>query len=527
MNSNYPSGSVLPVAIIGAGPIGLAAAAHLHERGIKFVVLEAGSAVGSAMREWSHVRLFSPWSYNIDPAAERMLRSTGWVPPVPSVHPTGGEILAHYLTPLGNVPQLAPHLRFEARVTGITRLGRDKLKADAGRYEALFRIRFETAIGEEEILARAVIDATGTWRTPNPLGSEGIPARGEHGLRAAVRYGIPDVLNRERARYAGRRVLVAGSGHSAFNILLDLVKLTEAEPATTITWVVRRDRVNALFGGGERDKLAARGALGSAVRRLVESGQIRIEMSFQADAVEQGRNGIVVRAGDRVAGPVDEIIVATGFRPDFSFLSELQLGLDPTVESTPTLAPLIDPNLHSCGTVRPHGYAELSHPEKGFYIVGMKSYGRAPTFLMRTGYEQVRSIVAELAGDREAAERVELVLPETGVCSLQRTSDDEAACCGEQSQVDPSIEPKTAGGCHGDDKRSSDCARKAAEVAAAADAPAGCCGGAPVVNSEACCRRDEAAKAAGQDGCGCGDGEASSAAPESTSELATAERCGR
>jgi glycerol uptake facilitator-like aquaporin len=115
---------------------------------------------------------------------------------------------------------------------------------------------------------------------------------------------------------------------------------------------------------------------------------------------------------------VDRVAGATGFRPNLSFLSELRLSLDPAVQATPALAPLIDPNLHSCGTVRPHGEAELRHTaEPGFWIAGMKAYGRAPTFLMATGYEQVRSIAAHLAGDAEAARRVELVLPPTGVCS--------------------------------------------------------------------------------------------------------------
>jgi hypothetical protein len=77
--------------------------------------------------------------------------------------------------------------------------------------------------------------------------------------------------------------------------------------------------------------------------------------------------------------------------------------------------------VHSCGSVPPHGEAELRHPEAGFYVVGMKSYGRAPTFLMLTGYEQVRSVVAAIAGDMEAARNVELVLPATGVCSSNRS----------------------------------------------------------------------------------------------------------
>jgi hypothetical protein len=81
------------------------------------------------------------------------------------------------------------------------------------------------------------------------------------------------------------------------------------------------------------------------------------------------------------------------------------------------LGPLIDPEFHSCGTVPPHGAALLAHPDEDFYIVGMKSYGRAPTFLLATGYEQVRSVAAALAGDQEAADTVQLELPETGVCS--------------------------------------------------------------------------------------------------------------
>ena len=112
-------------------------------------------------------------------------------------------------------------------------------------------------------------------------------------------------------------------------------------------------------------------------------------------------------------------------------MRELRISLDPAVECPLALAPLIDPNVHSCGTVRPHGARELAHPEPGFYFAGMKSYGRAPTFLMITGYEQVRSIAADLAGDlaggrahRTGVARNRRVQPVTAAGA------ESAGCCG-------------------------------------------------------------------------------------------------
>jgi hypothetical protein len=211
------------------------------------------------------------------------------------------------------------------------------------------------------------------------------------------------------------------------------------------------------------------------------------------------------RQGERVAVEgVDEIICATGQRPDLSLTSELRVGLDAWLESTAALGPLIDPNVHSCGTVRPHGHRELAHPEPGLYTVGVKSYGRAPTFLMATGFEQVRSVVAAIAGDLDAADRVELELPETGVCGTGAGALDSACCGAPEPKAGPRLKPvpSTASGC----ATSSRSAPARPAVPAAAQS-SGCCGGPAKSDASACCAMDETMKAAGTAGCGCSDTE--------------------
>lgn len=423
----------LPVAVIGAGPVGLVAAAHLVARGETPLVLEAGQRVGASVREWAHVKLFSPWKYLTEPVSRGMLEASGWTAPDPDALPTGGELVERLLEPLASLPQIAPHLRLGARVLSVTRRGMDRVTS-AGRDAAPFELVVERAGGRRErVLARAVVDASGTWTAPNPLGAGGVPAEGEAEAAGQVRYGIPDVRGRERARYAGRRTLVVGSGHSAFNALLDLADLARAEPGTELVWAIRRAEPGRLFGGGARDALPARGSLGARLRALVDGGRVRLVTGFRAERIVRADAGVVVHGGGRSIA-VDEVVVATGFRPELGMLRELRLGLDAWLEAPAALAPLIDPNLHSCGTVYPHGYEELRHPEKDFFVVGMKSYGRAPTFLLLTGYEQVRSVVLALTGDLEGARRVELVLPETGVCSSDAGG---SACCGTAAAAEP------------------------------------------------------------------------------------------
>ncbi|QES53428.1 flavoprotein [Streptomyces venezuelae] len=447
----------LPVVVIGAGPAGLAAAAHLVDRGIEPLVLEAGTTAGSAVREWAHVRLFSRWGEVVDPAAEKLLAPTGWVQPAADTYPSGGDWAALYLQPLADV--LGERVRYGARVTGVSRTGRDRI-VDADREAQPFVVHYGSADGREQrVFARAVIDASGTWYTPSPAGGSGLAALGEKTFADRITYRVPDLKDPAvRARYAGKRTAVIGSGASAFTALAYLADLAKADDGTGThaTWILRRGISGSTFGGGEADQLPARGALGLAAKAAVDGGYADAVTGFRTDTFERDGDGRLVLVGEdgRRLDPVDEVIVLTGFRPDLSFLDELRLGLDERLQAPVELAPLIDPNQHSCGTVYPHGVNELSHPEKGVYLVGMKSYGRAPTFLAMTGYEQVRSIAAHLAGDHEAAERVELTLPETGVCGGAGLFDEPAAaeetgggCCAAPATLTIGVAPASSSGC--------------------------------------------------------------------------------
>jgi cation diffusion facilitator CzcD-associated flavoprotein CzcO len=355
-----PDTTTRPVAIIGAGPVGLAAAAQLRERGIAFTVLERGDAPAAAVREWDHVRLFSPWRLNVDPAAAHLLADAGWVRPDDDGLPTGGQLVADYLQPLADLPAIKPHVRYAARVVAVTRLGLDRMRT-AGRESTPFLVRLESG---EDIVARAIVDASGTWATPNVLGVSGIPAHGETDAAAFVETALPDVLGRDRARFAGRRTLVVGAGHSAANTLLALAELAEHATGTTVTWAIRADSPVRAYGEEATDALPARAALGNRLRERVTGGAITLLTGFGVQRVASATDGALEISDGARTVTVDRIVAATGFRPDHSIAAELRLDLDPVLGSTRALAPLIDPNRHSCGTVPPHGVDELTHAER-------------------------------------------------------------------------------------------------------------------------------------------------------------------
>ncbi|WP_257524276.1 NAD(P)-binding domain-containing protein [Microbacterium sp. zg.B48] len=421
--------STLPVAVIGAGPVGLAAAANLVERGIDFVVFEAGDEVAASVRAWGHTRLFSPWKHLVDPASRRLLAERGWELPDPDRAPTGTELVEKYVAPLAELDEIAPRVRRGVEVIGVSREGMDRTRTRA-RAAAPFVVRTRTAGGEvQDFAARAVIDASGTYLSPNPLSSSGLDLLGMADIGDAVTAALPDVLGRDRAQFAGRHTTVVGAGHSAANTLLGLVELARQEPGTEVTWLIRNEQAVRVSSSVD-DELADRAQLGNRVDQAVADGLITV--LYGVEIIRGRRAGTAVelvahRRGEVVTHTTDLVVNATGFRPNLEILREIRLELDEIVEAPKRLAPLIDPNIHSCGTVEPHGFRELTHPEQGFFIVGMKSYGRAPTFLLATGYEQVRSVTAWLAGDAAAAAQVELVLPATGVCSTD--AGDGGGCC--------------------------------------------------------------------------------------------------
>jgi len=416
---------ILPIVIIGAGPIGLAAAAHLHKRGQKFTILEAGSQVAENIRSWEHVSFFSPWKYNLDSASIEILADYNWEQPKSNRIPTGKELIEQYLVPLSETMELKPNIRFNSKVISISRRRINKMK-NFGRDNAPFALHVLSKGRIEVVNAKAVIDASGTWENPNPIGSDGLPAIGEDQNKENIFYGIPDVLGKHRNRYIFKNVAVIGGGHSAINTLLELADLKKEYSGMQLTWILRKANIEDAYGGLDNDELPGRGRVGQQVKELVDSGKLRVLTPFFVEDISKNWNKIII-TGESSEGilnvEVDEIISATGLRPNLEMLRELRIEVDTVVESPTKLAHLIDPNIHSCGSVEPHGEAELSHPEKDFYIVGMKSYGRAPTFLLATGYEQVRSVVAGLIGDWKAAGEVHLDLPETGVCGVPAAVD--------------------------------------------------------------------------------------------------------
>ena len=416
------------VVVIGAGPQGLAAAAHLWERGLEPIVLEAGNAPAAAVSEWGHVRLFSQWPELVDGAAARLLAQAGWAAPA-SGCPTGAEWISGYLAPLAAT--LGDRVRCQARVVAVGRKGLD-LAEGLGRSEQPFIVHMADGAKLE---ARAVIDASGTWRSPNPAGANGIPALGEHDAVDAglLAYRIPSF--QDSRDFVGQHVVVIGNGHSAATAIIELARIARQYPGTRVTWVLRRASTRNILGAAGGDRLPAGRALGQRARAAVTDGLVDLVTGFCTERIDITDDQAVLVAEDgRALEAAARVVVLTGFRPDLSFLSEVRLELDCRFQAPVRMAPDVDPSTHSCDSVRATGAVDLAQPETDFYIVGAKSYGRASSFLALHGYEQARSVAAALAGScsdgRSGGEQIREAVRSHYAAAAERVTDDGDSCCG-------------------------------------------------------------------------------------------------
>jgi hypothetical protein len=399
-----PETSRHSLAIIGAGPVGLEAAALALELGLDAHVFERGEPGAHAVA-WGHVRMFTPWRMNVGPASARLLARHGWSAPEAAALPTGAELSERLLTPLAGTPELKPRVHAHQQVVHVSRHGVRKQDGAAPRGGHPFRLLVRDAGGRESLLhAHALIDASGTYGQPLWAGTGGIPARGETYLAPQLSYHPDDVLGLRRERYAGKAALVIGGGSSAVTTVVALEQLAREVAGTRVAWVTRRASPG-FAGEVANDTLPARAALYAEGRRLQSGGSPHVKWWGGGECEDLAYNSATHRYRAQFATPggarmeeADQVIVNCGFGPDNSLYRELRVH-----ESFETLAPmklagaLGAAGTSDCAQVPAFDAATLATPEPGFYILGAKSYGRSSAFLLETGYKQVGAVVAALA----------------------------------------------------------------------------------------------------------------------------------
>ena len=361
------------LAVIGAGPIGLEAAATALDQGFDVHVFERGE-VGAHPIAWGHVRMFTPWRMNLGPRSAARLEAAGWKRPDLAAFPTGLELAEAYLQPLAALPELKPRIHTHAQVVHVSRRGALKDDDTRHRREHPFRLLVRDAGGRESFLhAYALIDASGLYGSPRWAGDGGIPARQELYLAPQLSYHLQDVLGGRRARHAGRRTLVIGDGASAATAIDALVRLADETPGTSTVWVTR-GAAGSIYADLPNEPLPERAALYRRARELVGGGHPAIAHiggaaveGFEFNSATH-RYRVNLRVGETARNEeIDEILVHAGYRPDDSLTRELQ------------------PDEPDC------------------YVLGHKSSGPGPDFLLETGYAQVAGAIAQLARTLEPA----------------------------------------------------------------------------------------------------------------------------
>lgn len=406
-----PSPSRNSLAIVGAGPIGLEAALAALDLGFDVHVFERGE-VGSHPLAWGHVRMFTPWRMDVGPITRAHLAAAGWSAPPDDELPTGRELAERALEPAAALPELKGRVHTHAQVVSIGRRGvlKGERIADASRREQPFRLLVRDAGGRENLIhAFAVIDASGTYGTPNRAGTGGIPARGELYLAPQMSYHLDDVRGLRRARYTGKRTLVLGGGASAATVVADLATLADEAEGTACTWVTRQT-LEALCPEMTGDPLPARAALYARARELARGAHaaVRHVGGVEVEGIEYNsathKYRVQLSRGDETLHEeADQVIVNAGYGPDDSLYRELQVhecyaSRGPMKLSSALLA-ATGGTSGDCTEVPSFGVDALLNPEPDFFIVGAKSYGRHDSFLLETGFRQVADVLARLASD--------------------------------------------------------------------------------------------------------------------------------
>ncbi len=391
------------LAIIGAGPIGLEAALAAVDAGLDFRLYEVAPHAAGNVRRWGHVRLFTPWSMNVSERMARHLEAAGEPVPAGDECPTGDALAERLLDRLAALPEVASRIETGTRVVAIGRQGLLKHEeiGSAERAARPFRLVVRGSDGRERVEhADVVIDCTGTYGVSNALGDGGIPAPGETALADRILRHIPDP-GAETGSWAGKRLLVVGGGHSAQTAVCDLAGLATEHPGTEIFWALRGDTSD--WAIDPDDPLPERSAL---TRRAAEmaggpSAVVRTIQGAVVDGLRPDGDGLVVTlrrtdgATEELA--VDLVLALTGYVGDAGLYRQLQFHECYATSGPMNLAAQLVGGSADCLAQESHGADSLVSPEPDFFVLGIKSYGRSPGFLMRVGYTQVDEVFSLLA----------------------------------------------------------------------------------------------------------------------------------
>lgn len=400
----------LEIAIVGAGPIGIETALYALALGHRPTVFEAGSA-GENLKRFGFVDLFSPWRLNTSRLGLQAIRKMDLVPTDPEVCPTAAQFREGYILPLCR--HLGARVRCRTRVLGIARSGLlkgDAIGAEERRLRA-FRLLLQRADGcEESALADCVVDASGVYQNPGALGDGGVPAPGERAAADRIEYHLPDVLGSDRARFAGKTVLLVGAGYSAGTVVVALSKLVREIPNTRVVWA-RRDRREQPLPRFPSDPLRLRDEIAAQANAIasVPPESVVVLSGATVERIEPSDGRLRVSFLDAMhpqeppppPATVDSILALVGYRPDNGISRELQMHVCYASEGPMKLAAALlgTSGGGDCLAQPSFGSASLVNPEPGFFVLGHKSYGRRSDFLLKAGREQVRDLFRLLEGD--------------------------------------------------------------------------------------------------------------------------------